>query len=97
MIRIRNVLLFIILIVFSYYGNSQEALKVSNETFDILQKVSKSSLADGSILLSLTTHQDLGWVDEVEKCVTIRDTHYTLQDKFLTQRSCKQMCGFMHI
>lgn len=28
----------------------------------------------GEILLSITTHQDLGWVDEVEKCIILRDT-----------------------
>ena len=76
MIRKREVLLFITLIAFSYSGNSQESLKVSNETFDVLQKVSKSSLADGSILLSLTTHQDLGWVDAIEECVVMRDTQW---------------------
>lgn len=54
----------------------QKSLKVSNETFEILQKVSKSPLANGNILLSLTTHQDLGWVDEIEKCVVMRDTQW---------------------
>jgi alpha-mannosidase len=52
----------------------QEILKVSNETFGVLKQVSGSALADGEILLSLTTHQDLGWIDEIEKCVIMRDT-----------------------
>ncbi len=56
--------------------NEQNKLKVSNETFEILKKVTQSSLADGSVLLSVTTHQDLGWVDEIEKCVTMRDTQW---------------------
>jgi len=53
-----------------------KSLKVSNLTFEVLKKVSKSPLADGDILLSLTTHQDLGWVDEIEKCVVMRDTQW---------------------
>ncbi|GAJ17711.1 unnamed protein product, partial [marine sediment metagenome] len=44
------------------------------ETFEVLQKVSESALAEGDILLSLTTHQDLGWIDEIENCVIMRDT-----------------------
>ena len=72
--RIQKVILLIVLIVLSYYGNSQKPLKVSNETFEILQKVSKSPLANGNILLSLTRYQDLAWADEIEKCVIWRDT-----------------------
>ncbi len=52
------------------------SLKVSNETFEILRRVNASPLADGSVLLSLTTHQDLGWIDEIEKCVVMRDTQW---------------------
>jgi alpha-mannosidase len=55
-------------------AKSQEALRVSNETFEVLKKVSESALAEGDILLSLTTHQDLGWIDEIENCVIMRDT-----------------------
>jgi len=54
----------------------KNTLKVSNETFEILKQVKKSALANGEVLLSLTTHQDLGWVDEVEKCVLMRDTQW---------------------
>ncbi len=57
-------------------AKSQEALKVSNETFEVLKKVSESALSSGDILLSLTTHQDLGWVDEIENCVIMRDTQW---------------------
>ena len=57
-------------------SNDQNKLKVSNETFEILKKVTKSTLANGHVLLSITTHQDLGWVDEIEKCVTMRDTQW---------------------
>jgi alpha-mannosidase len=57
-------------------GEEQKPLKVSNETFEILKSVTQSALADGDIMLSVTTHQDLGWVDEVEKCVVMRDTQW---------------------
>lgn len=57
-------------------AQQNKPLKVSNETFELLQKVAKSPLANGSVLLSLTTHQDLGWVDEIEKCVVMRDTRW---------------------
>ena len=60
----------------NYAQNGQNKLKVSNETFDILKKVKESTLANGSILLSLTTHQDLAWADEIEKCVALRDTQW---------------------
>jgi alpha-mannosidase len=60
----------------SVSAQQQKSLKVTNETFEILLKVSKSPLANGNILLSLTTHQDLGWVDEIEKCVVMRDTQW---------------------
>lgn len=70
--------LYILIGVCSFTINAQEnkSLKVSNETFEILKEVSKTSLADGEILLSLTTHQDLGWVDQIEKCVVMRDTQW---------------------
>lgn len=54
----------------------QAALKVNNETFDILKEVTDSPLSSGRILLSLTTHQDLGWIDEISKCVVMRDTQW---------------------
>jgi len=60
----------------SVKAQEKKPLRVSNETFEVLKKVSESALADGSILLSLTTHQDLGWVDEIEKCVVMRDTQW---------------------
>jgi len=49
-------------------------LKCQNETFRLLKEVSESPASKGKILLSITTHQDLGWADEVEKCVITRDT-----------------------
>ena len=56
------------------FAKGQEVLRVSNDTYDVLKKVSQSALADGEVLLSLTTHQDLGWIDEIENCVIMRDT-----------------------
>lgn len=72
----QQIILSILLISFCLNVTGQERLKVNNETFEILKKASESSLAKGSILLSLTTHQDLGWVDEIEKCVVMRDTQW---------------------
>jgi len=57
-------------------AQAPRTLKVDNESFEILSQVSKSALADGSVLLSLTTHQDLGWIDEIEKCVVMRDEQW---------------------
>jgi len=65
---------FIACFAFSMKAQHQKPFKVNNETFDILKKVTESALANGHVLLSLTTHQDLGWVDEIEKCVVMRDT-----------------------
>ena len=48
--------------------------KCNNDTYTLLKKISESVCSKGEILLSITTHQDLGWVDEVEKCIIMRDT-----------------------
>jgi alpha-mannosidase len=58
------------------FAQEQQPFKVSNETFEVLKKATGTSLAKGSIFLSLTTHQDLGWVDEIEKCIVMRDTQW---------------------
>jgi alpha-mannosidase len=74
----RIVLVSILIAVFfsGVANNGKHSLKVSNETFKILKQVKASALANGEVLLSLTTHQDLGWVDEIEKCVVMRDTQW---------------------
>ncbi len=67
----------VLVLILSVSGFAEEPLKpfkVSNETFLLLKKVSESICSEGEIILSVTTHQDLGWVDEVEKCVILRDT-----------------------
>jgi alpha-mannosidase len=74
--RIACLYILIGLCSFSIKAQENKPLMVSNETFEVLKKVSMSSLADGEILLSLTTHQDLGWIDEIEKCVVMRDTQW---------------------
>lgn len=56
----------------SQTGN--DIFKCTNDTYNLLKKISNSVTSKGEILLSITTHQDLGWVDEVEKCVIMRDT-----------------------
>ena len=73
--KIKHLILVNILVfVAGTFAKSQEALRVSNETYEVLKEVSESALAEGDILLSLTTHQDLGWIDEIENCVIMRDT-----------------------
>lgn len=57
-----------------YAQQPDKPLKVSGETFLLLKKVSESVCSKGEIVLSVTTHQDLGWIDEVEKCIIMRDT-----------------------
>ncbi|WP_052670622.1 glycoside hydrolase family 38 N-terminal domain-containing protein [Draconibacterium sediminis] len=71
-----QILFNILFIVFCFNATGQERLEVDNETFDILKKASESALANGSILLSLTTHQDLAWADEISKCVIWRDEQW---------------------
>lgn len=72
--------IFFLLIVSTYcaFGAtaqvSKGVLKCGDETFNLLKQVSGSACSKGEILLSITTHQDLGWVDEVEKCIIMRDT-----------------------
>lgn len=68
------ILLSILVIVSCISVKGQETLRVSDETYEVLKKVSESAMASGDILLSLTTHQDLGWIDEIENCVIMRDT-----------------------
>ncbi|KPL15565.1 MAG: hypothetical protein AMS26_07355 [Bacteroides sp. SM23_62] len=71
-------------------AKGQEALKVSNETFEVLKKASGSALAEGDVLLSLTTHQDHGWIDEIENCAIMRDTLWI--SPFLQR--LEEECGF---
>ena len=54
--------------------NSFSVLKCNNDTYNLLKEISGSVCSQGEILLSVTTHQDLGWIDEVEKCIILRDT-----------------------
>ncbi len=68
-----------LIIVFVFFGTISgythgQPMKVSDETFLLLKKVSESVCSKGEIILSVTTHQDLGWVDEVKKCTIMRDT-----------------------
>ncbi|NEW83418.1 MAG: alpha-mannosidase [Mariniphaga sp.] len=71
---------FILLFIFLYCSLGADSqvsngiLKCDNETFNLLKQVSGSVCSKGEINLSITTHQDLGWVDEVEKCIIMRDT-----------------------
>ncbi|HBE42727.1 MAG TPA: alpha-mannosidase, partial [Bacteroidales bacterium] len=68
-----SIIIFICSGIFSGIVFSQP-VKVTDETFLLLKKVSESVCSKGEIILSVTTHQDMGWIDEVEKCIIMRDT-----------------------
>lgn len=73
----KRTLLSIVLLIFTlsiYSQSNNPVFKCSNDTYKLLKEISASVASKGEILLSITTHQDLGWVDEVEKCVIMRDT-----------------------
>jgi alpha-mannosidase len=65
---------FLIFCNLSYSQVVNGVLKCKADTYVLLRQISESVCSKGEILLSITTHQDLGWVDEVEKCIILRDT-----------------------
>ena len=67
-------ILLLILTLSVYSQISSNVYKCNIDTYKLLKDISASVASKGEILLSITTHQDLGWVDEVEKCVIMRDT-----------------------
>ena len=67
-------ILLLILTLSVYPQISSNVYKCNIDTYKLLKDISASVASKGEILLSITTHQDLGWVDEVEKCVIMRDT-----------------------
>ena len=52
----------------SAQSNNSKIIKVSNQTFDLLQEVKKLSGGNASIYLTITTHQDLAWCNSIERC-----------------------------
>ena len=54
-------------------GN-EKVLKVSNNSFDLLKHINELSSGKASIYLTITTHQDLAWINSIEKCIIDRDT-----------------------
>jgi alpha-mannosidase len=73
----KSAVVFCLSIFFSTLSFSQVidgVFKCSDNTYKLLREISESYYSKGEILLSITTHQDLGWVDEVEKCIILRDT-----------------------
>ncbi len=66
--------ILLILTLSVYSQDKAPVFKCNNDTYKLLKEISFSVASKGEILLSITTHQDLGWVDEVEKCVIMRDT-----------------------
>ena len=69
-------------ITFSQVTGSQKALPLNNKNVSESQPIStenilllsKSKLAGGEILLMNSSHQDLAWMDFLEKCIIERDT-----------------------
>ncbi|HBH82269.1 MAG TPA: alpha-mannosidase [Bacteroidales bacterium] len=75
MLKKTLVSIVLLIITLSIYSQSNGLVfKCNNDTYKLLKEISASVASKGEILLSITTHQDLGWVDEVEKCVILRDT-----------------------
>lgn len=53
--------------------DAQETLQCDVETYDLLTDLSKSKLSNGKIMLFITTHEDIAWLDEPEICKIDRD------------------------
>ncbi|MBN8854256.1 MAG: hypothetical protein BGO55_07660 [Sphingobacteriales bacterium 50-39] len=51
-----------------------ETIKVSNATFALLKEASELSGGKASIYLTVTTHEDLAWINSIEKCKIMRDS-----------------------
>lgn len=55
-------------------SNNENVLKVSNNSFELLKQINELSAGKASIYLTITTHQDLAWINSIEKCIIDRDT-----------------------
>lgn len=44
------------------------------ESYALLKNLSESRLGKGEVYLFTTTHQDLGWLNHIDACITDRDT-----------------------
>ncbi len=55
-------------------SNDEKVLKVSNNSFELLKRISDLSAGKASIYLTITTHQDLAWIKSIEKSTIDRDT-----------------------
>lgn len=58
----------------SAQSNDGKLLKVDKNTFALLKEVNDLSAGKASIYLTVTTHQDLAWIQSIEKCIIDRDT-----------------------
>ena len=54
--------------------SDDSTVTLNDNTFRLLENLSKSQLATGEIYLFTTTHQDIGWLDQPEVCIINRDT-----------------------
>ncbi len=73
---IKNLMLFLLALlpVAAHAQFDGNVLKCNDETFGKLKAMSSSRLSGGDIMLFTTTHQDLGWLNNIEACVIDRDT-----------------------
>jgi len=60
----------------SYAQFEGDVFKCDNETFDLLKKLSESRIKNGDIVFSVTTHQDVAWLDTPQLCEIWRDTEW---------------------
>lgn len=69
-------LLFGVLFVFQtgYAQLNDGVYTCDPESYKLLKNLSDSRLKNGEIFLFTTTHQDLGWLDDIESCIVTRDT-----------------------
>lgn len=73
MLFISVILFFFAVSAFSQISDDG-TVTVNDKTFRLLENLSKSQLGAGKIYLLTQTHQDVGWWDEPEKCIIMRDT-----------------------
>ena len=75
-IKKRVLLLFMSL--FAVFASGQigddGTVTVNDNTFRLLENLSKSRLGTGEIYLFTTTHQDIAWLEQPEVCIINRDT-----------------------
>ena len=74
----KRVVIFIFLCLFHYFlATAQfagDTYVCDQESFQLLKRLSESSLRGGDIHVFTTTHQDLAWLNHLDACIADRDT-----------------------